>query len=140
VVTVTLPEETLERLAAIDGDRARAIVRAAELADAAFSGGAPAVEMQAVSPRTAVITVPESPALASLRGLRLIQIRPSRYLIVLDRGMALAEVEITLLDALEALPSGDSRDRTILSELLYSLRSSRRSDRATTGELILVDI
>ena len=141
VVTVTLPEETLARLAELDGDRARAIVHATELAMAALESSVdPSVEMQPVSARTAVITVPDSPALSALDGLNLIQIRPSRYLIVLDPGMALAEVELSVLDALESLSPGDDRDHAILSQLLRSLRASRRSDRAKTGELILVDI
>lgn len=139
VVTVTLPEATLARLATLHDDRARAIVRATELAFAALDQGG-AVELQEVSAHSAVITVPASPALLALRGVRLIEIRPSRYLIVLEPGTALSEVEISVLDALEALPAGDGADHAILTELLRSLRSSRRSDRARTGELILVDI
>jgi hypothetical protein len=140
VVTVTLPEETLARLAELDGDRALAIVRATELAVASLKGrAAPAVEVQEVSTKTGVITVPASPALLALRGVRLIEIRPSRYLIVLEPGTALAEVEISVLDALEGL-APEGQDHTVLTELLRSLRASRRSERARTGELILVDI
>jgi hypothetical protein len=140
VVTVTLPEETLARLAELDGDRALAIVRATELAVASLEGRpVPAVEVQEVSTKTGVITVPASPALLALRGLRLIEIRPSRYLIVLEPGTALAEVEISVLDALEGL-APEGQDHTVLAELLRSLRASRRSERARTGELILVDI
>jgi hypothetical protein len=140
VVTVTLPEETLARLAELDGDRALAIVRATELAVASLEGRTvPAVEVQEVSTKTGVITVPASPALLALRGLRLIEIRPSRYLIVLEPGTALAEVEISVLDALEGL-APEGQDHTVLTELLRSLRASRRSERARTGELILVDI
>jgi hypothetical protein len=140
VVTVTLPEETLARLAELDGDRALAIVRATELAVASLEGRAvPAVEVQEVSTKTGVITVPASPALLALRGVRLIEIRPSRYLIVLEPGTALAEVEISVLDALEGL-APEGQDHAVLAELLRSLRASRRSERARTGELILVDI
>jgi hypothetical protein len=140
VVTVTLPEETLARLAELDGDRALAIVRATELAVASLEGRAvPAVDVQEVSTKTGVITVPASPALLALRGVRLIEIRPSRYLIVLEPGTALAEVEISVLDALEGL-APEGQDHAVLTELLRSLRASRRSERARTGELILVDI
>jgi hypothetical protein len=140
VVTVTLPEETLARLAELDGDRALAIVRATELAVASLEGrGVPAVEVQEVSTKTGVITVPASPALLALRGVRLIEIRPSRYLIVLEPGTALAEVEVSVLDALEGL-APEGQDHAVLTELLRSLRASRRSERARTGELILVDI
>ncbi len=138
VVTVTLPEETLARLARLNADRAKAIVRATDLALMALEAGSP-VELQNVSAGSAVITVPASPALQSLRGVRLIEIRPSRYLIVLEPGTALSEVEISVLDALEGLEAADGPDHAILTELLRSLRSSRRSERARTGELILVD-
>ncbi len=140
VVTVTLPEDTLALLSAIDGDRARAIVRATEYASAQYGGDDPSVKMQAVSPNTAVITVPESPTLSALDGLTLIQISPSRYLIVVEPGTSLVQVEISILDALESLPDTDTRDRSVLSELLRSLRASRRTERARTGELILVEI
>lgn len=141
VVTVTLPDETLTRLAEIDRDRGRAIVRATEMALAGRQrGDDPSVRMQAVSPGMAVITVPESPALSGLDGLTLIQISPSRYLIVVQPGKALAEIEVAILDTLEALPESDLRDRAILGELLRSLRSGRRSEKVRTAELILVDI
>ena len=140
VVTVTLPVAALALLAELDDDRARAIVKATELATAAVDrdAGRP-VEMQAVSSGRAVITVPQSPALSAVTGLSLIQIRPSRYLIVLEPGTALTEVEVALVDALEALEPGED-DHAILVQLLQSLRTFRRSDRARTGELILVEV
>ena len=98
------------------------------------------VEMLTVTPHTAVITVPHSPVLSDLVGLNLIQILPSRYLIVLEPGRALTEVELSLVDRIETLSPEQGRDHAILTELLGSLRAFRRAERARTGELILVEI
>jgi hypothetical protein len=141
VVTVTLPEATLASLALLDPDRARAIVKAADLAVASAGKDLDAsVEMLAVTPHTAVITVPHSTVLSEVAGLNLIQILPTRYLIVLEPGMALTKVEVSLLDRLETLPPEQAQERIVLGQLLERLRSLRRSERAKTGELILVEI
>jgi hypothetical protein len=140
VVTVTLPEATLESLALLDSDRARAIVKAADLAVAAGRDLDPSVEMLAVTPHTAVITVPHSTILSEVAGLNLIQILPTRYLIVLEPGMALTQVEVSLLDRLDTLPPEQTQDRLVLGQLLERLRTFRRAERARTGELILVEI
>lgn len=141
VVTVTLPEETLARLAEVDRDRARAIVRVTELAGALPQpGDDPVVTMQAVTPHMAVIAVPRSAVLAGLAGLSLIQVGPSRHLIVLEPGTAVAEVEIAILDALEVLAEADGRDRAILGALLRNLRAARRSGKMRTAALMLVEI
>jgi hypothetical protein len=143
VVTVTLPKETLRALETIDHDRARAIVRATERALAAAAPEAgPAVDLLPVSDAAAVIAVPFVPALAGIPGIELIRILPRRYLVVLEPGRPLAELELALGDAIEALPAaeGPGQDRAVLEGLLGQLRDLRRGQRARTGTLILVDL
>jgi hypothetical protein len=138
VVTMTLPESTLADLEAIDPDRARAVVRATEIATTELGNDEGKVDILAVNKDVAVITMPHSQLLTEIRGLNLIEIIPSRYLVLLEPGLPLAELELSILDAIEELPEAEARDRAILCQFLEFLRSFRRSDRAKTGELILV--
>ncbi len=141
VVTVTLPESTLATLAAIDKDRARAIVRVTEMAaPEADHSDSQLVQLLSVKRESAVITVPFSARIADISGLDLIQILPNRYLVVLTPGMALAEVEVALLDDLAAIGPDEDDERMLLAQLLDSLRLYRRSLRAKIGEVILVDL
>jgi hypothetical protein len=141
VVTMTLPEATLAALEAIDADRARAVVRATELA---VGGAAPSdarlVETLAVARDVAVITVPYSPALRDIKGLDLIEIVPTRYLVVLEPGLPLPELELSVMDRIETLAEAEWRDRAILGGLMEQLRSFRRNRKSRTAEVILVAI
>jgi hypothetical protein len=140
VVTVTLPESTLRDLEVIDADRARAIVEVTRLGLA--PGGpdpARAVELVPVGERAAVITVPNSQALAAIRGVTLIQMRPGRYLVTLDPEVTLAEIEVALLDSIETADGGGA-DRELLVQFLDRLRVLRRSERTATRQVIVVAI
>lgn len=143
VVTVTLPQATLRDLASLDEDRARAIVRATELAVGARRSAPkpePEVDTFAVAVDSALITVPFCRPLTEIEGLRLIRILPTRHLVILDPGTPLAEVEIAITDKIDALQAGAEADtdRQVLVTLLERLRGYRRSHRSRTAEVILV--
>lgn len=141
VVTMTLPEATLAALEALDADRARAVVRATDIALAEFPPDTERkVEMLAVTKNMAVIVVPFSRPLSDVRGVSLIQIMPSRYLVILDPGLPLSQVEVSIMDMLDSLPAEEAQDRAILTQMLDQLRSLRRADRAKIGEVILIAI
>src|SRR5215813_253062 len=78
-VTVTLPESTLARLASINADRARAIVK---VTDAAMPEGAKqeGVRVVEVSPGLGVIIVGPSQMLRKIQWLRLVEVAPTRFL------------------------------------------------------------
>lgn len=121
-VSVTLPEDVIAALRAVDPDLSRAIV-------------------QAVLPVVATRTVPKSAELTTFGNRGLILVRRSRALkqmgidllplpdgkalITLDEAMSTAELELRLHDALENAAIGPD-DRAVIAELLQILRTARR--------------
>lgn len=140
VVTVTLPESTLAKLAAIDEDRARAIARVTELATSGGPRDDALVEVNKVTPNLGMLTVPYCRHLATIPGLNLVQILPSRYLIVITAGSPLSLIELTIADTLDELGGEEARDRAILTRVLEHLRDFRRLRRTTTAEVILLEL
>lgn len=141
VITVTLPESTLQRLAALNQDRARAIVQTTELAlGRTPDAGNENVEMVAVTSANALITMPFSLALSEIADVELVSIGADRYLILLKPGTPLSKVEVALLDKLESLGPGREEEGQLLRQLLERLRVSRRSERLHTREIILVNL
>ena len=91
-VTMTLPERILDRLAEIDADRARAVVKAVEAA----LGGVPdrAVEPVGelrIAPDEALLTIADSPLLRRLPWLTLIEVAPGRHVLSLRDGVPVSE-------------------------------------------------
>ena len=101
-VTLTLPDRILERLADIDADRARAIVKAV---DAVLGGGAPdacVVSELRVNGEEALLTVADSQLLRSIPWLTMIEIAPGRHLLSLKDQASIEKLEVTLGDILDA--------------------------------------
>jgi hypothetical protein len=145
VVTVTLPERTLEDLSYIDRDRARAIVKATSLARHHPPGEALPqpprdVDLMRVAPESAVIALSSARSLEGIPGLTLVEFMPSRFLIIVGADTSLSDVEIAILDRQEALPPEAAREREMLHQLLDHLRTGRRSNRLRTGGVILLDV
>jgi len=78
-VTTTLPESTLQQLEALDHDRARAILKPAAAATRPAKSRKPAVEAMTAFEGNAVIVVPPSKSLRSIKWLHLVGIAPSRF-------------------------------------------------------------
>lgn len=101
-VTVTLPERTLQQLAAIDPDRARAIVKLADMATGGGNGPMKPVEVVKIAPDRAIILVGPSRALKRIRGLRLVEVAPARFLLTVPSGTPVESFEISLMDLIES--------------------------------------
>jgi hypothetical protein len=145
VVTVTLPERTLDDLAMLDRDRARAIVKASTLARQAANGDAAPrpsndVDLVRVAPDSAIIALSSSRPLAEIPGLTLVEFQPSRFLVIVDPAISLADVEIAIVDRMETFSPDMGKERDVLRQILDHLRSGRRSKRIRTGSIILVDV
>lgn len=132
-VTVTLPEQTLDRLARIDSDRARAIVMLVDAA-AGDGGTSPPAEIVEVSPGVGILVVASSPALERIPCIRLAAIAPGRHLVALIPGTSVEALEIALLDALREEPT----DRATLEALLESLSGVRRRQSVSKAEILFV--
>jgi hypothetical protein len=137
-VTMTLPDRILDRLAELDGDRARAVVKAVE---AALDGGArplPAVDELAVSGDEALLVVARSPLLASIPWLTMIEIAPGRHLISLREGVPIEKLEVALEDLLDGAEAKGAAETNILRTLLESIRKPRRNRAVRTEQILVV--
>ena len=137
-VTVTLPERTLSGLAAVDRDRARAVVKLVDSALRLEQPDGRAVEVVEVAPGAAIILVPPSRSLRQIPWLRLAEIKPGRYLLTIAPGTAVATLEVAILDLLEGWPPGDDYERKILEELRQVIGSSRREEKISKFEMLYV--
>jgi hypothetical protein len=138
-VTMTLPERTLLQLAAVDRDRARAIVK---LTNAAVCEDLPPgklVEVVEIEPGTGVILVGPSSYLRRIPWLKLVEITPARYLLVIPTGTPIDSLEVALRDILDELPATEQRERAILEELESRMRQLRRVKKVSKAELLFID-
>src|SRR5262245_25135497 len=85
-VTVTLPESTLGRLAAIDKDRARAIVKITDAAMPDDRNPRRQIELVEVAPGLGIIIVGPSRLLQRIEWLRLVEVAPMRFLLAIPPG------------------------------------------------------
>lgn len=137
-VTVTLPDETLERLATINDDRAKAIVKAVDWAVADSDRRSP-VELIEVADNQAIIVVGPSKLLRKISFLKLIEIAPKRFLLVLPTGTAVEALEVAVLDALNSLNGAKNHEARLLTDLQRCLAKQRRGQRMSKAELLLID-
>jgi hypothetical protein len=126
-VTLTLPDDVLAALHAIDSDLSRAVVRAAQPFIPKTPG--PPAELTMFGDR-AVIVVPPNLRLKERTGVELIPLSDGRALISLDEGLSIADIELRLRDAL-ADPSFDRADRAVFEALADILSNARRADGVT---------
>ena len=135
---MTLPERTLELLAAIDGDRARAIVEAAERAVGARERPKTVVEVVPIDEDAAVVIVGACPALARVPWVRTVEIAPGRHLISVDSGTAVDTLEVALTDLIDGFADRGEPELAILEQLLVIVRRRRRDRTITKGEILFV--
>jgi hypothetical protein len=126
-VTVTLPEDVIDRLSAINLDISRAIVQLAETRAPRRVLPAP-VEVSEYG-QGALIVVSPVATLKRLRGVELIPLSDGRALITLDTASALSDLELGLRDALDdgATTPGD---REALTGVATVLRRARQAPGA----------
>lgn len=139
-VTVTLPETTLELLNSIDTDRALAIAKATEWISSAGSSNKKLVELVEVEKGSAVIFVAPSKYLKTISFLRLLEISPARFLLVVPSGMAIDTLEIAVIDLLQEIPENETYEKELLTELCRCLAIQRKSKTISKEELLLVSI
>lgn len=125
-MTLTLPEDVIGALKAVDADLSRAVVRVVQPLMAAQSPSA-ASKVSTLGDRGALILVPPSRWLREFAGVELVTLSDGRALLSFDEGMPIADFELSLHDAV-ADDSLQQDDRALLQELATILRNARRSD------------
>jgi hypothetical protein len=137
-VTVTLPEDVIDRLAGVNLDLSRAIVQLAEARAPRRTLPSP-VEISEYG-HGALIVVSPVGALRRLRGVELIPLSDGRALITLADPQALGLLELGLRDALDDGPH-TPEDREALEGVATILRRARLSPNTAvrTRTIIVVE-
>ncbi len=137
-ITVTLPERTLEMLARLDDDRAKAIAKAAQaIVEGPRSEGGEA-EVIPIGSGSGLLVVGPSRHLRSLAFIRMVEIIPGRYILTVPSGTVVDTIEVALADLVDTVPESEKGERSLLLRLLSLLRSARRSRRMSKEEILLV--
>jgi hypothetical protein len=138
-VTVTLPLRILDRLAEIDADRAKAIVKATEAAlGAADASPFPPVGEMPVSDNETLLLVADNRFLRRIPWLTLVEIAPGRHLLSLQSGVPVEKLEVTLGDFLEAPSDATPAELDLLRLLLDRLRTPRRNCAVRPEEILVI--
>ncbi len=138
-VTVTLPDRTLEDLANIDADRARAIVKATDAALNQRGQASTSVQVVEVAPGAGLIVVGPSRYLKKIPWLRIAEIAPARYLLSIPVGMPVDSLEVAIGDVLDEIPETETRERGMMKELRELMRGLRRGQKVTKAEILFVN-
>ena len=125
-VTLTLPDDVIATLEAIDKDLSQAVVRVALPLTAEVYAYAPAELFKYAD--SAVIVVKRMPALEQLPGVTLVPLPDGRALISLDESLSLSDLELKLRDTIEddrglATPS----ERAALTTIVDILKNARHT-------------
>ncbi len=126
-VTLTLPENTIAALEAIDHDLSRAVVRVVQ--PEVGKRPHPAAELAAFG-RRAIIVVNPTRMLEQRTGITLVPLGDGRALIAFDDPMSAARLELSIQDELENhdLSAEDTR---VFEHVRDLLRDARRSSTVT---------
>lgn len=137
-ITVTLPERTLKQLSAIHADRARAIVKATAATLGCNADKRPLVDVVEAFSGQSVIIIGPSESLRKIEFLKMVEIAPARFLLVIPSGTAIESLEVAVNDLLDHLAPEDENERDLLSELYTILRHRRRQQDVTKAEILLI--
>ena len=124
-VTLTLPEEIITALSAVDHDLSRAVVRVTQ--PEMRKSPHPSAEL-AIFGRRAVIVVNPTRTLEARTGIVLVPLSDGRALISFDDSMTTARLELSIQDALDdkGLPAADADVFQAVADILKDARRSRR--------------
>ncbi len=139
-VTVTLPERILSFLRRVDKDRAKAIVKCAEALGQTSFEDKKQVETIQVFDGRGILVIGPCASLAKLPGLRLVEIAPLRFLLVIMSGYSSHSLELDIMDLLEELAPEETEERSLLNALRQELSLHRRQETMVSGEILLVDV
>ena len=124
-VTLTLPDDVIEALRAVDSDLSVAVVRIAQ----SLVPDAPLARAELINyGGRSVIIVPRSQVLKERTGVELVPLTDGRALMAFDNRMSISQLELRIGDAL-ADPSIEGADREMFEALADILKNARRSER-----------
>jgi hypothetical protein len=134
-VSLTLPDDVIASLQAIDSDLSLAIVRIAQSLSPADAPRGPA-ELTSYGGRS-VIVVPRSDVLKARTGVELVPLTDGRALMAFDNRLTISQLELRIGDAL-ADESIAGSDRVLFETLAEILKDARRSERIELRERSII--
>lgn len=134
-VTLTLPEDVIDRLSAVDVDLGRAIVTVTESAVGQVRAIRPA-ELNSYGNHAVIVVVPVK-ALKRLPGVQLVPVGNGRALISLAPPHSISGFEVDIRDAL-AREDANGPERQTLESIAGILREARQSGRVTLCERTII--
>ena len=135
-VSITLPEDVLVRLSALDPDLGSAIVRLVERMSKPHERAARLAEVATYGSH-AVIVVNATKTLKRLPGVQLVPIGNGRALISLEHPHSIAQFELNVRDE-AASSQKNSVERRTLEVVCEILRDARRSPNVTVAERTII--
>jgi hypothetical protein len=135
-VTLTLPEDVLTRLQAVDTDLGRAIVSLVERQRKSERPTVRPAEVAAYG-NHAVIVVTPARVLRRLPGVQLVPVGNGRALISLDHPRSTSQLELDVRDAIEHTDVTEP-ERQTLEAIADILRRARRSRRISIEERTII--
>ena len=135
-VTLTLPEDVLARLRAVDGDLGRAIVTLTEHNGRPRARAVRPAEIAAYGSHAVIIVNPAN-VLKRLPGVQLVPVGNGRALISLDHRNSISQLELDLRDSLER-PHVNRYERETLETIANILRRTRRSRGISLEERTII--
>jgi hypothetical protein len=135
-IALTLPEDVIDRLAAIDADLGRAIVRLVEAQPRQRRVARRTAEVVPFGPHAVIIVTPVR-ALARLAGVDLIPVGDGRALIALATPHAIPKLELDIRDTL-ARSDVAKRERQTLEAIADILRDARLSKATAIEERTVI--
>jgi len=135
-VTLTLPDDVIEQLRALDTDLGRAVVGLVERSRKAEARPRSAVEVASHGSRSVILVRPV-PALKRLDGVQLVPVAEGRALIALRHPHSISELELQLLDALDK-SSLMGPERHVIEQLSLVLRRARLNHDLTVAERSII--
>jgi hypothetical protein len=135
-ITLTLPEDVLARLRAVDTDLGRAIVKVVERRATRRVPAVRPAEITRYGTHGVIVVTPVKP-LKRLRGVQLVPIGDGRCLISLEPRHSIPQLEIDIRDEL-AREKLTSLERETLEGIAGILRDARISHIATPEERTII--
>jgi hypothetical protein len=133
-ITLTLPDDVIAALQALDRDLGRAVVRLVQ--PRMGEPPRPAAELTSFGDR-AVIVVPRNTQLTARTGVELVPFSDGRALISFDERLSAPQIELRVGDALEDTALS-ANDRAMFEALAEILRNARRSESIVLRERSII--
>lgn len=137
-VTVTLPDRTLDQLRRVDGDRAKAIVKAVDAIVGTQAHPSPHVEVVEMAQGTGLLVVSSNRSLRSIPWLKMIEVAPMRHLLMIESGTPIEKVEITIMDLIRDARQAAPDELPMLESLRDRIGQLRRSGQISTAEILCI--